>query len=118
MPPLEAVKVLVSIMTSVGWSSKRETFEVETTRRQQSAFSRNSPETHVCPSSSGRSTEMFHDESGERGQERLSGLGCVGARAGELTGLVGQESGVRVDAVDWLNKNQLADLKSYGRATV
>ena len=31
----------------------------------------------------------------------------------ELTGLVGQESVGSVDALDWLNQVQLADLKSY-----
>ena len=52
--PLEAVEALASIMMSVGWSRK-ETVEVETLRQQQSAFPRNSPETHRCPSSSKRS---------------------------------------------------------------
>ena len=47
MPPLEAVKVLVSIMMSVSVSNKRETIEVETLRHQQSTFPRNSPETHL-----------------------------------------------------------------------
>ena len=39
MPPLEALKVLVSIMMSVSLS--------ETLRHQQSTFPRNSPETHL-----------------------------------------------------------------------
>ena len=46
----------------------------------------------------------------------LSGPGCVGTRAGERNGLVGQESVGRVDALGWLDKNQLADLK-FDRAT-
>ena len=48
MPPLESVKVLVSIMMSVGWSSKCNPFEVDTMRPQQSAFPKNSPETQMC----------------------------------------------------------------------
>ena len=34
MPPLEAVKVLVSIMMSVSFSKQRETIEIETPRYQ------------------------------------------------------------------------------------
>ena len=34
VPPLEAVKVLVSIMMSVSLSNRRETIEVETLRHQ------------------------------------------------------------------------------------
>ena len=64
MPPLEAVKALVSIMISVGWSSKGETIEVETLRYQQSSFPRNSPETHIHPSSSRRSSEIGEDKVG------------------------------------------------------
>ena len=59
MPLLEAVKVLVSIMMSVGLSNKqRETIEVETRRHQQSTFPRNSPETHLHQTSRRGSSEV------------------------------------------------------------
>ena len=48
MPPLESVKVFVSIMMSVGWSSKCNPFQVDTIRPQQSVFPKNSPETEMC----------------------------------------------------------------------
>ena len=48
MPPLEAVKVLVSIMMSVSVSNKGKSFEVET-RHQQSILSRNNGEIHLHP---------------------------------------------------------------------
>ena len=47
MPPLEAVKVLVSIMMSVSLSNKQKTIEFERRRHEQSTFPRNSPETHL-----------------------------------------------------------------------
>ena len=36
----------------------------------------------------------------------------------ERTGFVERESAGRVDALSWLSENQLADLKSYDRATL
>ena len=51
MPLVEAVNVFVSVMMSVGRA--KVTVEVDTLRQQQSAFPRNRPETHLCPSSSG-----------------------------------------------------------------
>ena len=56
MPPLGAVKVLLSIMMFCEFVEQREYIEVETLRHQQSTFPRNRPETHLCPSSSGRDT--------------------------------------------------------------
>ena len=59
MPPLEAVKVLVSIMMSVSLSNKGETIEVGTLRHQQSTFPRNGPETHLHQTSRRGSSEVW-----------------------------------------------------------
>ena len=63
MPPLEAVKVLVSIMMSVSMSNKGKTIEVETPRHQQSTFPRNSPETHLQQTSRRGSSEVWRRHS-------------------------------------------------------
>ena len=59
MPPLEAVSALVSVMMSVELVEQRENIEVETPRHQQGTIPRNSPETHIRPSSSRRSSEVW-----------------------------------------------------------
>ena len=46
MPPLEAVKVLVSIMMSVSFSNKGKPLKLRHYGHQSSTFARNSPETH------------------------------------------------------------------------
>ena len=56
VPLLEAVKVLVSIMMSVGRA--KVTVEVGTLPHQQRAFPVNSPESHIHPSSSRRSSKL------------------------------------------------------------
>ena len=58
MPPLEAVKVLVSIMMSVSLSNKGETIEAETLRHQQSTIPRNGPETYLHQTSRRGSSEV------------------------------------------------------------
>ena len=57
VPLLEAVKVLASIMMSVGRA--KVTVEVGTPPHQQSAFPVNSPETRINPSSSRRSSKIW-----------------------------------------------------------
>ena len=76
MPHLEAVKVLVSIMMSVSLSNKRETIEVETLRHQQSTFPRNSPESHLHPTSRRRSSEKWRRQSWQIGQEHVWNPRC------------------------------------------
>ena len=70
MPPLEAVKVLVSIMMSVSWSNKRENIEFEL-GHQQSTCARNSPETHLQQTSRRRSSEEWRRQSWQIGQEHV-----------------------------------------------
>ena len=70
MPPLEAVKVLVSIMMSVSLSNK-ETIEVETLRHQQSTFPRTSPETHLNQTSAEGPSEVWRRQSSQIGQEHV-----------------------------------------------
>ena len=71
MPPLQAVKVLVSIMVSVSWSNKGENIEVDTLRHQQSTLPRNSLETHLHPTSRRRSSEIWRRQSWQIGQEHV-----------------------------------------------
>ena len=59
MPPLEAVKVLVSIMMSVSWSNEGKTIEVETPRHQLNTSLRDSPGTHLHPNSRRISSEKW-----------------------------------------------------------
>ena len=59
MPPLEAVKVLVSIMMSVSLSNEGKTIEVETLRHQQSTFPKNSDETHLHQTSRRGPSEVW-----------------------------------------------------------
>ena len=59
MPPLEAVKVSVSIMMSVSLSNKGETIEVGTLRHQQSTFPRNGQETYLHQASRIGSSEVW-----------------------------------------------------------
>ena len=49
MPPLEAVKVLVSIMMSVSWSNKGKPLKLRHYDISGAQFPRNSPETHLYP---------------------------------------------------------------------
>ena len=72
MPPLEAVKVLVSIMMSVSLS-KKGTIEVETLRHQQSTFPRNSPETNLHQTTCSGSSEMWRRQSWKIDQEYVRG---------------------------------------------
>ena len=76
VPLLETVKVLVSIMMSVSWSEQRETIEIETPRHQQSTFPRNSPETHLHPTSRRRSSEIWRRQSWQIGQEHVWNSRC------------------------------------------
>ena len=69
MPPLEAVKVLVSIMMSVSLSSKGTTIEVETLRHQQSTFTRNRPVTRLHQTSRRGSSEVWRRQSWQIDQE-------------------------------------------------
>ena len=60
VPPVEAVKVLVSIMVSVTLSNTEETIEVDTLRHQQSTCPRNSTRVLVLHQSSRRgSSEVW-----------------------------------------------------------
>ena len=62
MPPLEAVKALVSIMMSVSWSSKGKPLKLR--HYGKGTFPRNRPETHIHLSPSGRSSEIGEDTVG------------------------------------------------------
>ena len=56
--------------------SQMETNEVETQRHHQGAFPRNSPETRICPSSSGRSTEIWRGQCWQVDQAHVRNSSC------------------------------------------
>ena len=76
VPPLEAVKLLVTIMMSVSLSNTRETIEVETVRHQQSTFPRNSQETHLHQTSRRGSSEVWRRQSWQLDQEHVRNPRC------------------------------------------
>ena len=76
MPPLESVKVLVSIMMSVGWSSKCNLLKSMQYDLSRAHFKEQPRDSNVCPSSSGRSTETWRGQSWQIDQEHARNSRC------------------------------------------
>ena len=76
MPPFEAVKVLVSIISSVSLVKKGETIEVDTLRHLQSTFAGNSRETPFHQTFLRGSSEVCRTHSWQFDQEHVWNSRC------------------------------------------
>ena len=78
VPPLEAVKVLVSIMMSVSLSNKGKPLKLRHLRHQQSTFPRNRSETPLHPTSLRGSSDVWRRQSWQIGHTELKVLPTSG----------------------------------------
>ena len=95
VPPLESVKVLVSIMMSVGWSSKCNTLKLIQYDLSRAHFQRTCPETQMCvrlpaegrqKHDKGNVGRLIKNMHGIRDASRIWQLDYVNLICGELGG--------------------------------